>query len=228
MARASGTSPGPGVHARARVVCRGRSVGRGCHGQVASTGPGIASAGPGIASWAPGCLPGARGCLPGAPGLPVTHVTDGHSRFCVERVPRRHRTVALNTCFASGVSASHTRCVGRPAASLACMSDKPCARTSGQRADRARGTPAGRTSGRPAQRARGTLAVGRPRDYTTRSEKSPLLGSLRISLKRPSGRTSRLITTWPSKISGSLEMGLVEPPRQSSSIGSQARLRAER
>ena len=37
---------------------------------------------------------------------------------------------------------------------------------------------------------------------TTRSLKSPEAGSLRMSLWRPSGRISRLMTTWPSYCSG--------------------------
>ena len=41
---------------------------------------------------------------------------------------------------------------------------------------------------------------------TTRSTKSPVAGSLRISFWRPSGSTSRLMTTWPSCISGDLAM----------------------
>ena len=41
---------------------------------------------------------------------------------------------------------------------------------------------------------------------TTRSLKSPVVGSLRMSLWRPSGSSSRLMTTRPSKVSGDLPM----------------------
>ena len=51
---------------------------------------------------------------------------------------------------------------------------------------------------------------------TTRSVKSPVAGSLRMSLWRPSGRISRLMTTRPSYSSGTVAIRAVEPPRQSS------------
>src|SRR3954452_25258015 len=67
------------------------------------------------------------------------------------------------------------------------------------------------------------------RAATTRSTNSPLPRSLRISFSRPSGSTSRLITTCPSYVSGVAPMRGVASPRHSkSSTGSHARLRAER
>ena len=82
------------------------------------------------------------------------------------------------------------------------------------------GEPVGRADGRRRSGSSTASPIRRCRrsvPATTRSLKSPEAGSLRISLCRPSGRISRLMTTWPSYISGVEAIRGVEPPRHSRS-----------
>ena len=75
---------------------------------------------------------------------------------------------------------------------------------------------------------RETSTCGRAQSQMTRSTNSPVDGSLRISLRRPSGRCSSLMIVSSPSFRAVRVIRFVPPWRQSSSIGSHWRLRLER